>query len=101
MAGTPDANFGTHLWLKSGHCCAPGGYADPEIDALYKQAQGSPGNFDLRTDLQAKIEDIAINKDPMGVPLQALGFHVAARDNVGGFWWHSLNELTWDKAWKA
>jgi peptide/nickel transport system substrate-binding protein len=101
MAGTPDVNFGTHLWLKSGHCCAPGGYVDDHIDALYKEAQGSPGNDALRVDLQTKIDDIAFNRDPMGVPLQALGFHFAARENVGGIWWHSQNEVTWDKAWKA
>jgi peptide/nickel transport system substrate-binding protein len=101
MAGTPDVNFGTHLWLKSGHCCAPGGYANPEIDALYAEAQGSPGNLDLRIERQVAIDDIALNKDPMGVPMQAVGFHVACRENVGGFWWHSLNEVTWDRAWKA
>jgi peptide/nickel transport system substrate-binding protein len=101
MAGTPDVNFGTHLWLKSEHCCAPGAYANPEIDALYAEAQGSPGDLELRIARQVQIDDIAINQDPMGVPMQAVGFHVACRENVGGFWWHSLNEVTWDKAWKA
>ncbi|HMN84767.1 MAG TPA: ABC transporter substrate-binding protein [Bauldia sp.] len=101
MAGTPDVNFGTHLWLKSGHCCSPGGYANPDIDILYAEAQANPHDFALRVDRQKQIDNIAINQDPMGVPMQALGFHVASRENVGGFWWHSLNEITWDKAWKA
>jgi peptide/nickel transport system substrate-binding protein len=101
MAGTPDVNFGTHLWLKSGHCCAPGAYANEEIDKLYAEAQSNPNDFDLRVQRQVAIDDIAINKDPMGVPMQALGFHAASRENVGGFWWHSLNEITWNKAWKA
>lgn len=101
MAGTPDVNFGTHLWLKSGHCCAPGGYANDQVDALYAEAQGSPGDLDLRIERQAAIDDIVINQDPMGVPMQAVGFHVACRENTGGFWWHSLNEVTWDKAWKT
>ena len=100
MAGTPDVNFGTHLWLKSGHCCAPGNYSNQDIDKLYSQAQGSPGQFEKRVDLQRQIDDIAINKDPMGVPLQAVGFHAACRQNVGGFWWQSLNEILWAKAWK-
>ena len=101
MAGTPDVNFGTHLWLKSGHCCAPGAYKDPTVDKLYAEAQGDPSDFGLRVKRQTEIDDVVINKDPMGVPMQALGFHVACRENVGGFWWHSLNEITWDKAWKT
>jgi peptide/nickel transport system substrate-binding protein len=101
MAGTPDVNFGTHLWLKSGHCCSPGAYKDPAVDKLYAEAQGDPSDFDLRVKRQTEIDNIVINQDPMGVPLQALGFHVASRENAGGFWWHSLNEITWDKAWKA
>lgn len=101
MAGTPDVNFGTHLWLKSQHCCAPGGYANAEIDTLYAEAQSSPDDLERRIQRQVAIEDIAMNTDPMGVPMQAVGFHVACREGVGGLWWHSLNEITWDKAWKS
>ncbi|MFN8591878.1 MAG: ABC transporter substrate-binding protein [Thermomicrobiales bacterium] len=100
MAGTPDVNFGTHLWLKTGHCCAPGKYSNTDIDALYAEAQSSPDDFEKRVDLQRQIDDIALNQDPMGVPLQALGFHGSSRENVGGWWWQSLNELVWNKAWK-
>ena len=100
MAGTPDVNFGTHLWLKSGHCCAPGKYANEEVDALYAEAQATPGDYQARSELQLQIDDIALNQDPMGVPLQALGFHGASRENVGGWWWQSLNEVLWNKAWK-
>lgn len=100
MAGTPDVNFGTHLWLKSGHCCSPGKYANDEVDALFAEAQASPGDFDARVELQRQIDDLALNQDPMGVPLQALGFHGASRENVGGWWWQSLNEVVWNKAWK-
>ena len=100
MAGTPDVNFGTHLWLKSGHCCAPGNYSNDEVDALFAEAQASPGDIDARAELQRQIDDIALNQDPMGVPLQALGFHGASRENVGGWWWQSLNEVVWNKAWK-
>ena len=100
MAGTPDVNFGTHLWLKTGHCCAPGKYSNADVDKLFADAQASPGEFDKRVDMQRQIDDIALNQDPMGVPLQALGFHAASRDNVGGWWWQSLNEVVWNKAWK-
>jgi peptide/nickel transport system substrate-binding protein len=100
MAGTPDVNFGTHLWLKTGHCCAPGQYSNTDVDALFAEAQASPGDFDQRVELQRQIDEIALNQDPMGVPLQALGFHGASRENVGGWWWQSLNEILWNKAWK-
>lgn len=100
MAGTPDVNFGTHLWLKTDHCCAPGKYSNSEVDALFATAQASPTDFDKRVELQLQIDDIALNQDPMGVPLQALGFHGASRENVGGWWWQSLNEIIWNKAWK-
>jgi peptide/nickel transport system substrate-binding protein len=100
MAGTPDVNFGTHLWLKTGHCCAPGKYSNEEVDALYEESQASTGDFDARVEFQRQIDDIALNQDPMGVPLQALGFHGASRENVGGWWWQSLNEVLWNRAWK-
>jgi peptide/nickel transport system substrate-binding protein len=100
MAGTPDVNFGTHLWLKTQHCCAPGKYSNAEVDALYAEAQATPGDYDARAELQRQIDDIALNLDPMGVPLQALGFHGASRENVGGWWWQSLNEILWNRAWK-
>lgn len=100
MAGTPDVNFGTHLWLKTDHCCAPGKYSNSDVDALFAEAQASPADFEKRVANQLQIDDIALNQDPMGVPLQALGFHGASRENVGGWWWQSLNEILWNKAWK-
>jgi hypothetical protein len=55
------------------------------VDALFVEAQASPGDFDTRVELQREIDDIVLNQDPMGVPLQALGFHGASRENVGGW----------------
>lgn len=100
MAGTPDVNFGAHLWLKTNHCCAPGRYSNAEIDALFADAQASPSDFDKRVQNQLQMDEIAFNIDPMGVPMQALGFHGASRENVGGWWWQSLNEILWNRAWK-
>jgi peptide/nickel transport system substrate-binding protein len=100
MAGTPDVNFGTHLWLKTGHCCAPGKYSNEQVDLYFDEAMASPSDFSKRVDLQSQIDRIALDEDPMGVPLQALGFHGASRENVGGWLWQSLNEIRWDYAWK-
>ena len=100
MCGAHDVNFGTHLWLKKDHCCSPGKYSNAEIDKLYVQAQGTPGNFQKRAQLQREMDNIAFNVDPMGVPMQVLGFNQAARQNVGGWTWYTLNEVIWDGAWK-
>lgn len=100
MCGAHDVNFGTHLWLKKDHCCSPGKYENAEIDRLYAEAQGSPGDFAKRAELQRQIDTIALTTDPMGVPMQVLGFNQAARQNVGGWTWYTLNEVIWDGAWK-
>jgi peptide/nickel transport system substrate-binding protein len=100
MCGTPDPSFGSHLYLKTGGVENHGLYSNAELDALYAQAQSQPGDINKRIDLQRQLEDIAWNKDPWGAPLQYLGFHGAARQNVGGWWWHSLQELMWSKAFK-
>ena len=100
MAGTPDVNFGAHLWLRPDFCCQPGNYSPPAIGPLFAEAQASPADFDKRVELERQMEDIAINVDPIIVPLQALGFQAASRDNVGGWFWHSLNEMYWETAWK-
>jgi peptide/nickel transport system substrate-binding protein len=100
MCGAHDVNFGTHLWLKKDHCCAPGKYDNPEIDKLYAEAQGSPADFQKRASLQRQIDTIAFDTDPMGVPMQVLGFNQAARDTAGGWTWYTLNEVIWDGVWK-
>jgi peptide/nickel transport system substrate-binding protein len=101
MCGIPDVNFGTHLYIKTGHCCAPGKYSNKDVDALYDQAQRTIGNLDKRIELQRQIEDIAWNKDPMGAPMATLGFQMASRDNVTGWWWHNLQEIKWAHTAKA
>lgn len=101
FVGTPDPNFGSQLYIVSGHCCAAGKYSNEEIDALYKQAVSTIGDLPKRIELQKQIEDIAWNKDPMGAPLQTLGFQMACRSNVSGWWWQSLQEVLWHKTVKA
>ncbi len=101
FVGTPDPNFGSQLYIVGGHCCAAGKYANEEIDALYSQAVTTIGDLPKRIELQKQIEDIAWNKDPMGAPLQTLGFQMACRSNVTGWWWQSLQEVLWHKASKA
>jgi ABC-type transport system substrate-binding protein len=100
MAGTPDVNFGTHLYLRGGGVENHGNYVNADLDKLWDQAQGTLDDFDKRAELQRQMEDIAWNRDPWGAPLQYRGFHGAARSNVGGWWWHSLQEMLWSKAWK-
>lgn len=101
MAGTPDVNFGSHLWLRDNHCCAPGKYENAEVNRLFDEAMSSPGNLEKRIELQRQIDDIVFNKDPMGVPMQQLGFYAAFRENVSGLWWQSLNEVLFHRVTKA
>lgn len=100
FAGTPDTNFGTHLWLKSNAVAGPGRYSNEEVDKLWAEVQRTTEDAEKRVQLQKEIDDVAINKDPWGVPLHALGFQGARRENVGGWWWQAENSLLWTKAWK-
>lgn len=101
FVGTPDPNFGSMLYIVGGHCCAAGKYTNAEIDALYDQAITTIGDMPKRIELQKQIEDIAWNKDPMGAPLQTLGFQMACRSSVTGWWWQSLQEVLWHNVVKA
>jgi peptide/nickel transport system substrate-binding protein len=100
MAGVPDVNFGTHLYIRTGHCCAPGNYSNAELDALYDEAQSTIGDVDRRIELQKGIADIAWNKDPMGAPMQTNGFQMACRKEVSKWWWMNLQEVLWQKGVK-
>ena len=100
MCGTPDVNFGSFLYFRKGGCCNPGDWGNEEVNRLFAEAQASPGEFEKRAELQRQIEDIVWNKDPYGVTLAYLGFQAAARENVGGWLWNTLNTAIWTQAWK-
>ena len=100
MVGVPMAAFHTFLYFVKGHCCAPGGFQLDSVDALYKQQIEAIGDEATQIKIQKEIENIAWNEYPTGAPLGYLGYQVAVRKNVSGWWWQSLNELLFMKVIK-